>query len=251
MSETIFITGATSGIGEATARLFAERGHHLVLLGRRSDRLDALARELSNTVTIAADLRDFDTVKKEIANLPESHREVTVLVNNAGLALGMETAQRADVTDWDTMIDINVKSLVRLTHLFLPAFVERNRGHVINLGSVAGTYPYVGGNVYGATKAFVEQFTLNLRADLFGTRVRVTNIEPGMVATEFSEVRFKGDKERAAAVYRGVDALTASDIAEAVRYVAELPERVNINRLEIMSVSQSFAGFAVKRDPAP
>ncbi len=244
----VFITGASSGIGEACARAFAERGRSLVLLGRRSERLEALAEELrvpAHLVTV--DLRDHDALAKACASLPEAFAEVDVLVNNAGLALGMEKATSASLDDWDTMIDTNVTALVHVVRHVLPGMVARNRGHIVNMGSVAGTYPYPGGNVYGATKAFVEQFSLNLRADLAGTRVRVTNLEPGMVETEFSQVRFKGDAEKAASVYRGLEALTARDIAEVVRFCTELPERVNVNRLELMSVAQSFAGFTLDR----
>ncbi len=244
----VFITGASSGIGEACARAFAERGHSLVLLGRRTERMAAVAKELavaSHLLTV--DLRDHAALAHACESLPPGFAEVDVLVNNAGLALGMEKAAAASLDDWDTMIDTNVTALVHVVRHVLPGMVARNRGHIVNMGSVAGTYPYPGGNVYGATKAFVEQFSLNLRADLAGTRVRVTNLEPGMVETEFSQVRFKGDAEKAASVYRGVEALTAADIAEVVRFCTELPERVNVNRLELMSVAQSFAGFTLDR----
>lgn len=244
----VFITGASSGIGEACARAFAERGRSLVLLGRRTERMEALAKELAvPTHLVTVDLRDHAALASACETLPPAFAEVDVLVNNAGLALGMEKATAASLDDWDTMIDTNVTALVHVVRHVLPGMVARNRGHIVNMGSVAGTYPYPGGNVYGATKAFVEQFSLNLRADLAGSRVRVTNLEPGMVETEFSQVRFKGDAEKAASVYRGLEALTAADIAEVVRFCTELPERVNVNRLELMSVAQSFAGFTLDR----
>ncbi len=195
------------------------------------------------------DVRDRAAVARAVAALPEGFAAITVLVNNAGGAFGLEPAQAADLDDWDTMVDTNCKGLMYVTRAVLAGMVERDRGHVINLGSVAGTYPYPGGNVYGATKAFVEQLSLNLRADLSGKRVRVTNIEPGMAETEFSLVRFKGDEARARAVYQGFPPLTAEDVAEAVYWCASLPEHVNVNRLELMSVMQSFAGFSVKRTP--
>ncbi|MFT3774028.1 MAG: SDR family oxidoreductase [Minicystis sp.] len=248
MSHVVFITGASSGFGAAIARRFAEGGARLVLAARRKDRLDDLARELGVPAhTMALDVRDRAAVERKIAALPAVFAAVTILVNNAGGALGLEPAQAADLDDWDTMVDTNCKGLMYVTRALLPGMVARDRGHVINLGSVAGTYPYPGGNVYGATKAFVEQFSLNLRADLAGKRVRVTNIEPGMAETEFSLVRFKGDETKAKAVYQGFPPLRAEDVAEAVHWCASVPEHVNVNRLELMSVMQSFAGFSVKR----
>jgi 3-hydroxy acid dehydrogenase / malonic semialdehyde reductase len=248
MAASILITGATSGIGEACARMLSALGKPLVLVGRRTAKLEALRATLTvPTHLLSLDIRDTAAIETAFASLPAAFTEVEILINNAGLALGLEKAPAASLSDWDTMIDTNVRALVHLTRHVLPGMVARNRGHIVNMGSVAGTYPYPGGNVYGATKAFVEQFSLHLRADLTGSRVRVTNIEPGMVATEFSEVRFKGDREKAKAVYTGFEPLTAEDIADAVRYVVTLPERVNVNRLELMSVDQSFAGFAVHR----
>lgn len=243
--KTVLITGASAGIGAACVREFERRGHRVVALARRQERLDALRSE--RVYVHACDVNDHAAVQAALAGLPKSHQEIDVLVNNAGLALGMAKAQESTWSDWNTMIDTNVRALTFITHHVLPGMVLRNRGHIVNLGSVAGTYPYQGGNVYAATKAYVEQFSLALRADLHGTRVRVTNIEPGMVATEFSEIRFKGDQERAAKVYQGLEALTAQDIAETVAYVVDLPERVNVNRLELMSVAQSFAGFVLDR----
>jgi 3-hydroxy acid dehydrogenase / malonic semialdehyde reductase len=186
-------------------------------------------------------------VKLALHSLPTAFAEVDVLVNNAGLALGLAKAQEADWADWDTMIATNIRAVSFMTQQLLPGMVARNRGHIVNIGSVAGTYPYPGGNMYAASKAFVEQLSLALRADLHGTRVRVTNLEPGAVETEFSSVRFKGDSERANKVYAGLEALTANDIADLVRYVINLPERVNINRVEVMSIAQSFAGFSFDR----
>ncbi|APR84113.1 Short-chain dehydrogenase/reductase SDR [Minicystis rosea] len=248
MAHVVFITGASSGFGAAIARRFAKDGARLVLCARRGDRLEALAHELGvPTHTLMLDVRDRAAVEGAIRALPAELAAITILVNNAGGALGLEPAQSANLDDWDTMVDTNCKGLMYVTRAILPGMVERDRGHVINLGSVAGTYPYPGGNVYGATKAFVEQFSLNLRADLTGKRVRVTNIEPGMAETEFSVVRFKGDEEKAKAVYQGFPPLRPEDVADAVHWCATVPEHVNVNRLELMSVMQSFAGFAVKR----
>jgi NADP-dependent 3-hydroxy acid dehydrogenase YdfG len=244
----VFITGASSGIGAAVARRFAADGARLVLAARREDRLRALAHELGVPAhVVALDVRDRTAVERAVAALPEAFAAVTILVNSAGGALGLEPAQAASLEDWDAMVDTNCKGLMYVTRAILPGMVARDRGHVINLGSVAGTYPYPGGNVYGASKAFVEQLSLDLRADLTGKRVRVTNIEPGMVETEFSLVRFKGDEEKARAVYQGFPPLSADDVAEAIHWCATLPEHVNVNRIELMSVMQSFAGFAVKR----
>ena len=244
----VFITGASAGIGAAIARRFAGMGARLVLAARRVDRIRALAAELGVPAhVLELDVRDRAAVERGVADLPAAFADVTVLVNNAGGALGLEPAQEAHLEDWETMVDINIKGVLYITRALLPGMVQRDRGHIINLGSVAGSYPYPGGNVYGATKAFVEQLSLNLRADLTGRRVRVTNIEPGMVETEFSLVRFKGDEEKAKAVYKGFPPLQAEDVAEAVFWCATLPEHVNINRLEMMSVMQSFAGFSIKR----
>jgi 3-hydroxy acid dehydrogenase/malonic semialdehyde reductase len=247
-ARTVLVTGASSGFGAAIARRFAADGARVVVAARRGDRIAALAAELGDrALALELDVRDREAVEFAIANLPAAFAELDVLVNNAGLAKGLEPAQRADVDDWDQMVDTNCKGLMYVTRAVLPGMVARDRGHIINLGSVAGTYPYPGGNVYGATKAFVEQLSLNLRADLAGKRVRVTSIEPGMVETEFSVVRFKGDEARAQAVYQGFPPLRAEDVAETIHFCASLPEHVNVNRLELMSVMQSFAGFSVKR----
>jgi NADP-dependent 3-hydroxy acid dehydrogenase YdfG len=246
---TIFITGATSGFGAATARRFAKSGARLILTGRRTDRLLALKAELTVPVhLITLDVRDRDAIFAAIEDLPAEFAAIDILVNNAGLAQGLDPAYKSNLDDWETMIDTNVKGLAFCTRAILPGMVERKRGHVINLGSVAGTYPYPGGSVYGGSKAFVEQFSLNLRNDLGGSNVRVTCIEPGMCETEFSVVRFKGDAEAAARVYQGMQPLTADDIAEQIHWVASLPSHVNINRLEVMPVAQSWAPFAVHRE---
>ncbi len=245
----VFVTGATAGFGAAITRRFVADGHRVVASGRRVERLEELKKELGdNVATLALDVTDRDAVARVVSELPKEFAEVDVLVNNAGLALGLEPAQAVDLDDWDRMIDTNVKGLARVTRAFLPGMVERNRGHIVNLGSVAGQFPYPGGNVYGATKAFVDQFGLNLRADLLGTAVRVTNVAPGFTGgTEFSSVRFKGDSERAAKLYEGTQPLTAEDVADAVFWVATRPAHVNINLVQMMPVCQAFAPLAVKR----
>jgi NADP-dependent 3-hydroxy acid dehydrogenase YdfG len=244
MPNTILITGATSGFGEACARRFAQSGWQLILTGRRAERLEQLRTELGDAVakTLTFDIRDKAAVAATLGSL-----EVDVLLNNAGLALGLEPAWQTDPDDWETMVDTNVKGVMYCTRAVLPGMVARNRGHVINISSTAAHWPYPGGNVYGATKAFVEQFTRNLRADLLGTRVRATCIAPGMAETEFSNVRFKGDDARAEKVYAGAEPLTAGDIAEIVYFVTTLPGHVNINALEVMCVDQAWGHFAVHR----
>lgn len=247
---TVFITGATAGFGQATARRFAQAGAKLVISGRRAERLEALKAELggASVHTITLDVRDRAAVEAAVAALPAEFADIDVLVNNAGLALGIGPAQSADLADWETMVDTNIKGLMYCTRAILPGMVERNRGHVINLGSMAGTYPYPGGNVYGATKAFVAQFSLNLRADLLGHKVRVTSVEPGLAESEFSEVRFKGDKAKAKDLYKGVQPMTPADIAETIFFAATLPAHVNLNRIEMMPVMQAFSPLAVKRE---
>ena len=245
----VLVTGASSGFGASIARRFAKEGHRVIAAARRKDRLDALAKESDRITPVALDVADTEAVHKAIAALPKELADVDVLVNNAGLALGMEPAQRADLAQWQQMIDTNCKGLALMTHALLPGMVARKRGHVINIGSVAATYPYPGGNVYGATKAFVHQFSMNLRSDLHGTGVRVTCIEPGLVGgTEFSNVRFSGDDAKAANVYKGADALSPDDIAEATYWAAALPARFNVNLLELMPVCQSLAGFQIYRE---
>jgi NADP-dependent 3-hydroxy acid dehydrogenase YdfG len=247
MSRTILVTGASSGIGAATARRFAKHGDRVVLAARRADRLEVLAREIGAAHSMSLDVSDRAAVERSIAQLPAELAAIDVLVNNAGLALGLAPAHEASLEDWEQMVDVNVKGLLYVTRAVLPGMVARDRGHVINLGSVAGSYPYPGGNAYGGTKAFVKQFSLNLRADLFGKRVRVTDVEPGMVETEFSLVRFHGDHARAAKVYEGIEVLSPEDVAETIFWCASQPAHVNVNRIELMPVMQSFSPFAVKR----
>jgi len=246
----VFVTGATSGFGEAITRRFAANGHKVIATGRRKERLRALQLDLGAELIypLALDVRDRRAVEAAIRGLPQDWAAVDVLVNNAGLAAGLELAHQANLESWDSMVDTNIKGVLYTTHALLPGMVSRRRGHVVNIGSTAGTYPYQGGNVYGATKAFVRQFSLNLRADLAGTQVRVTDIEPGLVGgSEFSVVRYGGDAERAAKLYERADPLVPDDIAETVYWVATLPGRVNINAIEMMPVSQSFGGLLVHR----
>lgn len=245
----VFITGATSGFGLVTAKLFAKDGAAIVGTGRRKERLEALHRELGDIfLPLAFDVGKRSEVERAIASLSPQFAEVDILINNAGGAIGLDPAQSAHLDDWDEMIDANVKGVVYCTRLLLPGMVERNRGHIINLGSVAAEWPYPGGNVYCAAKAFAHQFSLCLRADLFGTAIRVTDIQPGLVGgTEFSEVRFKGDLQRAQAVYEGTQALTPEDIAEAIHWAATRPAHVNINSIQLMPVSQAFGPLPVKR----
>jgi 3-hydroxy acid dehydrogenase / malonic semialdehyde reductase len=249
-STTVFVTGASAGFGEAIARRFAADGARVVISARRAERITELARELGGDVLpLPLDVRDQAAVADAVVGLPPEFAAIDVLVNNAGLARGLEPAYKADLDDWDAMVDTNCKGLTYCTRAVLPGMVERGRGHVINLGSIAGTYPYPGGNVYGATKAFVHQFSLNLRSDLHGTGVRVTSVEPGLSGgTEFSVVRFGGDRERAGHVYDGVYPLEAGDVAEAVHWAASLPPHVNINVIEMMPVAQSFGPLAVARE---
>ena len=251
MGGIILITGATSGFGEACARRFAKEGWQLILAARRIDRLKALQKKLGGKAfvhIVSLDVRNQEAVMTGLTQLPDKFSEIDVLVNNAGLALGLEPAQESDISDWNTMVDTNIKGLMYCTRATMPGMVERNRGHIVNIGSVAGNWPYPGGNVYGATKAFVKQFSQNLRADLFGTAIRVTNIEPGLAETEFSIVRFKGDAKKAAKVYDGTHPITPGDIAEMVYWVVSLPPHININRLEVMPVCQTWGPFAIYRD---
>src|ERR1700757_4781441 len=245
----VFVTGASSGFGAAVARKFAADGARVIASARRAERVQELASEFGPQILpLSLDVRDREAVVAAVAGLPEEFKAVDLLVNNAGLALGLGPAQDADLDDWDQMIDTNCKGLVYCTRAILPGMVARRRGHVINLGSVAGTYPYPGGNVYGGTKAFVHQFSLNLRSDLHGTGVRVTCVEPGMADTEFSLVRFSGDKGKADNVYSGMQPMTADDIAESIHWAATMPQHVNVNTIELMATAQSFAPFQVARD---
>ncbi len=243
------VTGATSGIGLACARRLVGAGARVVAAGRRAERLAALAAELGPAVhPLPLDVRDLPGLPAALARLPAGWTDLDVLVNAAGLALGLEPAPRASLEQWETMISTNCAGLVALTRHVLPGMVARGRGHVVNLGSVAGTFPYPGGNVYGATKAFVRQFTMNLKADLVGTPLRVTCIEPGMVETEFSVVRFAGDEEKAAQVYRGMQPLAADDVADAILYCVTRPPHVDVTVMELFPVAQGPGAFAVHRD---
>ena len=250
MGKKILITGATSGFGRACAVKFAENGWKVIATGRRKERLDDLVEELGSEIVhpVMLDVRDREAVQRAFDKLSAEFVPIDVLLNNAGLALGLEPAQEANLDEWDQMVDTNIKGLTYCTRFILPGMVERRSGHIVNMGSIAGDYPYPGGNAYGATKAFVKQFSRNLRADLTGTKVRVTNIEPGMAESEFSLIRFNGDQEKADKVYEGTQPLTPEDIAEMVYWVVSLPSHVNINRLEVMPTCQSFGFFAVDRD---
>ncbi len=243
------VTGATAGFGLAITHRLVRDGWRVIATGRRADRLAALAGDLGAAVHAhRLDVTDTDAVAALPAALPEGWRDIDALINNAGLALGLSPAHTATVVDWDRMVATNITGLIHITRALLPGMVARDHGHVVNLGSIAGSYPYPGGHIYGATKAFVKQFTLNLKADLVGTHVRVTDIEPGLCGgTEFSSVRFGGDQSRADAVYAGTEPLTAADIAEAVAWVLHLPAHVNINRIEMMPTCQASAALAVKR----
>ncbi|PAU76801.1 SDR family NAD(P)-dependent oxidoreductase [Halomonas salipaludis] len=246
------ITGATSGFGRATAYRFAEAGWSLILTGRRSERLATLEAELGakvDVLTLTLDVRDAEAVKAAIDGLDAQWREITCLVNNAGLALALEPAQRVDLNDWHTMIDTNITGLVNVTHAVLPLLIATGKGaSIVNIGSVAASNPYPGSHVYGATKAFVQQFSYNLRCDLKGSGVRVTDVAPGMAETEFMLVRSKGDEQASKRLYDGANPLQPEDIAAQVFYVATLPEHININRLEIMPTSQSWSPFSIERE---
>jgi 3-hydroxy acid dehydrogenase/malonic semialdehyde reductase len=249
LKQTILITGATAGFGAAFARRFIKDGHRVIATGRRVERLAALAKELGDDLLPAKlDVTDAAAVAGFLETLPEAWRAVDVLINNAGLALGLSPFWEAKPEDVDTMIATNISGLVHITHAVLPGMVERDRGTIINLGSVAGEYPYPGGHIYGGSKAFVRQFSLNLRADLVGKNIRVTDIEPGMVGgSEFSKIRFGGDESKAAAVYAGTTSLSPEDIAETASWIVSLPPHMNINRIEMMPTCQASGPFAVKR----
>lgn len=248
MTKTVLITGATSGFGAAAVERFAGAGWRVIATGRRAERLQPFVDRLGADKVHAAafDVRDEAAMEAALSALPEDFRGIDVLINNAGLALGTAPAQNASLQDWRTMIDTNITALVTLTHRLLPGLIER-KGAIINMSSVAASYPYPGGNTYGGSKAFVKQFSLGLRSDLHGTGVRVTSIEPGMAETEFTLVRTHGDQAASDKMYGGADPMTAEDIAEQLYYIATLPPHLNINRLEIMPVTQSFAGFQVDR----
>jgi len=246
-SSIAFVTGATSGFGRAIAERLARDGARVVITGRRKERLVELARSIGERAhPVVLDVRDRASIEAAVAGLPAAFAEVDILVNNAGLALGLEPAQRASLDEWDTMIDTNCRGLVTCTRVLLPGMVARGRGHVVNIGSIAASYPYPGGNVYGATKAFVHQFSQNLKADLLGTGLRVTVLEPGMADTEFSLVRLK-DEARAKSVYQGMQPLTAEDVADTVAWCVTRPRHFNVNVIEMMPTEQAFSPFSVHR----
>lgn len=247
--KTALITGATSGFGEAMARRFVREGWHVIGTGRRSEKLEQLKHELGEAFQgLAFDITDEEHTQSAITSVLSDDQCIEVLINNAGLALGMDSVLEGDMSDWNTMIDTNIKGLLHMTKLIAPHMVKNKSGHIINLGSVAGNYPYPGANIYGGTKAFVNMFALELRADLHGTGVRVSSIEPGFCETEFGIVRFKGDVEKANNFYDGMNPITAEDIAETVYWCATQPKHVNINRIELMPTNQSFSGFSVHRE---
>lgn len=251
MSEIVLITGATSGFGLACARRFAKAGWKLIITGRRQERLDAIAGELSAQTEVLAlplDVCDASAVKGLVERLPQDFKQVKALVNNAGLALGTEPAQNCDLTDWQRMIDTNIGGLVAVTHALLPTLIEQGRGaSIVNIGSIAGHWPYPGGNVYCGSKAFVEQFSYGLRCDLSGTGVRVSNLAPGLAESEFTLVRTGGNQEAYDKLYAGAEAIQPEDIAEIVFWLATLPAHLNVNQLEIMPVSQAWSPFSVSR----
>lgn len=246
---TILVTGASAGFGKAICETLVKSGFKVIGAARRLEKLQELKAQLGDDFyPLQMDVSKTTGIDTALLSLPNEWQQIDLLVNNAGLALGLEPADKVDFNDWLTMINTNIIGLTYLTRQILPQMVKRNQGHIINLGSIAGNYPYPGGNVYGATKAFVKQFSLNLRADLAGTSVRVTNIEPGLCGgTEFSNVRFKGDDERAANLYKGANSIQPEDIANTVLWIYQQPPHVNINRIEIMPVSQTFAALNVSR----
>jgi len=245
----VVITGASSGFGLACAKRFVAEGWFVIAAARRIERLNDLQNELGddNCLVHALDVTNHSSITEFVDFVLSKTTSIDVLINNAGLALGLSAAHQADLSDWQTMIETNIIGLARMTRAVLPGMVDNKCGHIINMGSIAGTYPYPGGNVYGATKAFVEQFSLNLRADLGGTGIRVTNIEPGLAETEFSEVRFHGNKDKASSIYQGIEPLVAEDIAESIYWCASLPSHVNINRLEIMPTCQAFSPLSIAK----
>ena len=245
----VLITGASAGFGKALAERLVANGHRVIGCARRLDKLNSLAETLGEAfLPVVMDVSDTASIPQIIADLPADFKQIDVLVNNAGLALGTEPAHSASLDDWMRMTDTNVKGLMAITHAVLPAMVARDSGYIINVGSIAGSWPYFGGNVYGATKAFVKQFSLNLRADLIGTQVRVTNLEPGNVAgTEFSNVRYHGDDDKAAQVYDGFKTMTGDDIGDILLWLIESPAHINVNRLEVMPVAQTYNGLTIAK----
>lgn len=246
----VLITGASAGFGKALAERLVAKGHRVIGCARRLDKLQALAADLGESfLPVVMDVSDTASIPQIIADLPDGFNQIDVLVNNAGLALGAGPAQESNLDDWMRMTDTNIKGLMALTHAVLPAMVARDSGYIINVGSIAGSWPYFGGNVYGATKAFVKQFSLNLRADLLGTQVRVTNLEPGNVAgTEFSNVRYHGDSDKAAKVYDGFKTMTGDDVGDILLWLIESPAHINVNRLEVMPVAQTYNGLTIAKN---
>lgn len=246
----ILITGASSGFGLEATKLFIENGHRVIGLARRHDKLLEIKAQLGDHFyPLVADMQDLESVQNGIENLPAPFNQIDVLINNAGLALGLEPAFKANFQDWQTMIDVNIRGLSFITHLILPQMVERNDGYIINVSSIAGSYPYYGSNVYGPTKAFVSSFSQNLRADLVGKNIRVSNVEPGLCSdTEFSNIRFKGDDTRAESVYADVEAVTGKEIGEIIYWLTTQPKHLNVNSIEIMPTMQTFAGLTVHKE---
>ena len=251
MNKVVMITGATSGIGTACARKFAENGDRLILTGRNESRLADIKKELvaqgADVLTLAFDVRDREKASQAVKTLPAEWQEIDVLVNNAGLALGLEPEYEGNLDDWETMIDTNIKGLLTMTRLVVPGMVQRNRGHIINVGSVAGDAAYAGGNVYCATKAAVKALSDGLRIDVANTSIRVTNLKPGLVETNFSNIRFHGDSERAANVYKGVKPLTGDDIADVAVYAANAPAHVQIAEVLILATHQASGSVIVRK----
>lgn len=243
----ILVTGASAGFGKAIAETLLHKGHQVIITARREERLREIQTQFpTQCYPLVFDICDEKATLNAINSLPDAWKEIDVLVNNAGLALGVNPAQKSDLQDWKTMIDTNINGLVTITHSVLKGMVQRNRGQIINLGSIAGSYPYPGGNVYGATKAFVKQFSLNLQADLVSTNIRVSNIEPGLCGgTEFSTVRLHGDNKKAQAIYENVESISAQDIADTLVWIMERPAHFNVNRIEIMPTAQASAGLTV------
>lgn len=252
MNKTVLITGATSGIGLACARKFAQNGDRLILTGRNEQRLNEICKELtekgSEVMTLVFDVRNREVAEKLMTELPEEWKKIDVLVNNAGLALGLDPEYEGNLDEWETMIDTNIKGLLTMTRLVVPGMVERNSGHIINIGSVAGDAAYAGGNVYCATKAAVKALTDGLRIDVINTAIRVTNLKPGLVETNFSNVRFRGDNERADSLYRGIKPLVGDDIADVAVFAANAPEHVQIAEVLILATHQASASMVVRNE---
>lgn len=251
MKKTVLITGATSGIGLGCARKFAENGDRLILTGRNTEKLEAIQQELqakgTEVLTLAFDVRDRDAARQTIENLPEAWQQIDVLINNAGLALGLEPEYEGNLDEWETMIETNIMGLLTMTRLIVPRMVERGKGHIINVGSVAGDAAYAGGNVYCATKAAVKALSDGLRIDVANTAIRVTNLKPGLVETNFSNIRFRGDADRAATVYKGIKPLTGDDIADVAVYAANAPEHVQIAEVLILATHQASGSVIVRQ----